>query len=154
MMFKRNVYIVFYPFLLILLSKRQKPAVSEQIRNPKVINRGWKVANWSKLAKTWTKLVYNKKVGLKWPTWLSMTNLVRIGCYPPPIARASNHPCVYALTQWKWGLEKIFIYKYIYIYIQGWFEARAIGGGTDRFNRFGPSWSFKTNLFIFDQLFC
>ena len=26
------------------------------------------------------------------------------------------------------------------------------GGGTDRFNRFGPSWSFMTNLVIHDQL--
>ena len=27
-----------------------------------------------------------------------------------------------------------------------------LGGGTDRFDRFGPSWSFMTNLVIHDQL--
>ena len=44
-----------------------------------------------------TKLVMNDPVGHEWPSWSWMTNLVRIGQigrYPPPIARASNHPCV------------------------------------------------------------
>ena len=42
---------------------------------------------------------------------------------------------------------------------QGWFEVRAIGGGvttvltdSDQVGHLRPTWSFKTNLFILDQL--
>ena len=66
MMFKRNVYIVFYPFLLILLSKRQKPAISEHKitqKGQKSDQHGMKSDQRIKTSKNLTKLI--KKVTKK-----------------------------------------------------------------------------------------
>ena len=99
--------------------KKKKKLHFQNQKCPKRDQQGVKSDQLIKISKNLTKLVKNKQVGLIWPSWSWVTNLVHVGrngCYPPP-NRARFKPSLYTYTY-----IYIYIYKvpFVLVYSQVW----------------------------------